>query len=217
MTCLSRPKSAFNQAATMSPNPTYHQQEEPQGSVKGAPHLKVDVIPVWWGHVCPFQANTLVLYQWQEARYTDPFQRPVGICCPAGCGYLTTTTTILYNHHREPIETVSGINHLPGRHIDTHMLCCQCWHWEVNVLVPLQSGASGKLQKVLGVNCCKHCASHADLLRSHRCNHCVAYNIYGEINRYMNVARDRPENSVSWRHEKAERAAMSAGEGSYSR
>ncbi|KAK4176504.1 hypothetical protein QBC36DRAFT_238679 [Triangularia setosa] len=200
----------------MCPSSSYHQQEGMPGSVKGAPQLKADVIPVWWSHVCPFQANSLVLYQWEEPRYTDPFQRPVGMPCPAGCGYATISTTILYNHHRQPIETISGINHLPSRHVDTHMLCCQCWHWEVNTLVPAQVISSEKLWKMLGVNCCAHCASHADLVRGHHCNYCMAYNIYGEINRYMNSARDRPENSVSWRHEKAERAAMSMGEGFYS-
>ncbi|KAK4194843.1 hypothetical protein QBC40DRAFT_311157 [Triangularia verruculosa] len=197
----------------MTPNPTYDQQEDVCGSVKGAPHLKADVIPVWWSHVCSFQANNLVLYQWEESRYTDPAQRPVGMPCPAGCGYLTTLATILYNHHRQPIETISGINQLPSRHIDTHMLCCQCWHWEVNTLMPIQAAYSRKLRKVLGVNCCRHCACHADLARDHQCNHCMAYNIYGEITRYMNAARARPENSVSWKHEKAERSMLSAGTG----
>ncbi|KAK0741622.1 hypothetical protein B0T21DRAFT_283335, partial [Apiosordaria backusii] len=207
------PNSTTTQEANMSPHSTYDQHQEAPGSVKGAPHLQTEVLPVWWSHVCHFQANSLVLYQWEEPRYTDPFQRPVGVSCPAGCGYVTNPTTILYNHHRQPIETISGINQLPGRHIDTHMLCCQCWHWEVNTLVSIQTASSEKLRKVLGVNCCTHCASHADLARDHHCDHCVTYNVYGEINRYMNAARDRPENSVSWRHEKAERAALMRGQG----
>lgn len=116
------PNSAFNKAAAMSSHSNHPQHEEPQGSVRGAPHLKVDVIPMWWSHICPLQANNLVLYQWQEARYTDPFQRPVGTSCPAGWSVKTFPMSlleslltcmiqwILYHYHNHPLQPPPSAN-----------------------------------------------------------------------------------------------------------
>ncbi|KAK4193209.1 hypothetical protein QBC35DRAFT_468887 [Podospora australis] len=164
---------------------------------RGAPHLKTEVIPVWWGHHCLFRGGQIALNEWEEPRYIDIEKRPVGFGCPMGCGYITEGSTVLYNCNRVAIETIHGVNFLPDRYTPSYMLCCQCWRWEANCLEEsIVAGGSVPAQKI-GVNSCRHCycKKGKSMREDHRCERCSSFNVYGEIVGFMG-GKKVPSNSV---------------------